>query len=218
MSTADRDAVFDYASFHYKALSRTEISAIVFDGDSITFGTGAAPDEYDYSYPSQLARLAATAPKVENSGAAGAAIQNNTAATKATTFLANNAAYTNRIVVGLWGHNDINGGRNAGQITADIDTYIASIRAADAGAIVIGLTILPSTNFSGPEPGRRGNVNTHILTTANFDFTVDIASNINLTDPNDATYYADGIHLTDAGNAELASDVFDVLVAQSYLS
>ena len=216
-SDANRDAVFDYCTYHYNSLDKNEPTAIVFDGDSITEGSGVAIP-YDYSYPSQLCRLCDSAPKQDNIAAGGQKIQDTTAATAAIKFVGDNSSYTNIVVVAMFGHNDINSARSAAQVTADIDSYIASIVADSATTFIIGLTILPSSNFDAGEETIRGTVNTHIKDTAAFDAVVDVAANVLLDDYSDATYYTDGIHCTIAGNAVIASDVFDELVAQGFVS
>ena len=217
LTQTETNQVNDWLEAQFATASRSGTTSLCFDGDSITNGGAGVSSEFDWNYPLQLSRLSSPNIRHINDGADGDQVQSNTNPTAVKTWLTADANYTNRIVIGLWGSNDINNSRTEAQVEADIDSWIASIQAHDAGAILVGLTILPRTDFSAGEELIRVAVNNHILNTASFDHTVDVANATNLTDATNTTYYSDGVHPTDAGAAILASEVHDLLVAQGYV-
>jgi len=226
LSESDRNAVLDVLAEHYGAPKSTNTKLFIFDGDSITEGIQADnpqldPHADDFSYPSQLQILRASdAPAVANHGKGSQLIQNHTAATAPVRTLgAYSSHYATRVVFGLWGHNDIQGGRTSAQIKADLDTWIASIRAADSGAIIGHGTILESTGFDSGEETIRGEVNDYIDGTTgsiDLDFYIDTAAISDLTDASDTEFFVDGVHPTTAGYAALAAGVNSGLVSAGY--
>lgn len=206
-------AVQDWMTARYKAPDRTVSKVRVYEGDSITFGTSSTL-ERDYSYPAQLCRLDPAERKYVNVATGGAKLQDHTAAARTITALTDNSAITARTVIVCFGSNDINGGRTAVQVEADFATWAAAIAGADAGAVIIGCTVTPRTDFDVGEEAQRVLLNTWILSGGGgiFTYTVDFAGDSRLSNPANATYYADGIHHTDAGyavRAELVKAVLD---------
>jgi lysophospholipase L1-like esterase len=166
-----------------------------------------------------LSRLGSRYPKIWNDGSGGAKIQDNVLATTIKTQLTNFAGYTNRVVVFWFGTNDISSGRTEAQIEADIDSYISAVRAHDAGAIIIGCTIIARTSFNATQNALIVTINDHIKVTADFDRVVDLAADARFSDGTDTTYYnADGIHLNDTGYGVVAGLVRADLVTAGYLA
>ena len=207
IDTATQNDVLDYLKETWGTIDRLGETYIFAEGDSLTAGF-ASSSERDHNYLSQMCRLQSAIdaqPKVYNSGTSGQKVQDVTSGIFITTELARNAAYNNRIVL-LWlGTNDVTTGRTEAQVEADIDTLISNIAMADPGATIIGLTMLDRTDFSSPERAVSVLVNDHILNTAAFDETLDVASDPRLDDYADTTYFdADGIHLNDVGYGVVA--------------
>jgi lysophospholipase L1-like esterase len=210
--------VLAWLAAKYGAVGPEEPSFILFEGDSITQGVGGAPEE-DYSAPAQFAARCARQPKWMNLGTGGDTIQNMAANTAATIgHLAKNAAYPNRIARLLIGHNDLNQERTAAQVKADIDAWIAAVRAGHAGVILAGCTILPSGLLMGAKEAARIEVNAHIRDVADFDFATDLAADPRLADPGDAAIYGDGIHPTNAGYAIVAQLEHAAFAARGYVA
>ena len=219
LSLAEKDDVLDYLESEFGAVGKATETFICADGDSLTQGVEAS-DEFNYHYPFQMSRIAASPFKLWNNGQGGAQLTTaaNLAATTVLARLAGSSAYTNRVVIALWGTNDIANGRTDAQVIADINTYIANIRAGDAGAKILFITILPRVPFNGTQDGYIAGVNAHIISGAAHDGYIDAASDARLDDAADTTYYdPDGIHLNDAGYAVLAELVHAKVVAEGWL-
>jgi lysophospholipase L1-like esterase len=218
LSQAECNEVRDWCETQYQAVARDEATCLIFDGDSLTFGTQSS-DELTFSYPAQLSRMGAHYPKIWNDGTGGAKIQDNVLATNVKTQLTNFAAYTNRVVMFWFGTNDISSGRTEAQIEADIDSFISAVRAHDAGAIIIATTIIAREPFNPTQDALIVTINDHIKVTADFDRVVDLAADARLSDGTDTTYYdADGIHLNDTGYGVVADLVRADLVTAGYLT
>lgn len=216
LTSDEVNAVRDWITIQYGAVARTANTAVIFEGDSITYGTQST-DSITMSYPAQLSRLGSSHPKIWNGGSGGDTALNNVTAGATKTVLTAFAGYTNRLVVYWLGTNDIANGRSAVQIEADIDSYIAAVRAHDAGAIIIGNTILPRDPFNASQDTIIAEVNTYIKNSADFDFTIDVAADSRLDDSTDLTYYdADTIHLNDTGYGIVAELVRNAINAQGY--
>jgi hypothetical protein len=171
-------------------------SHIVFDGDSLTYGTGSS-NPATKSYSAQMSIGSDT--KV-NTGTAGELLANNTGAARVLSSFAGATPGLQLIVVFNEGINDIASNDSSANIITYINTYIATIRAAYPTAKIVGFTITKYVGMSGTFETRRQAVNTHILNDADFDYTIDIQSDTRLSDPSNTTYYdGDGVHRTDAG-------------------
>ena len=91
---------------------------------------------------------------------------------------------------------------------ANIDAWIASVRAHDAGATLIGCTIIDR----GSDDPDRATVNAHIRTVADFDAVVDLAVDARLSDAADQAFFnGDAVHLTTEGYAVVAELVAAVI-------
>lgn len=208
--------VVDWLSTQYAVENSTNTAIVYCDGDSITFGTQST-NEVDWSYPAQMARLFAAPPKIWNGGSGGDTIQANASAVQPIGHLGA-WSYTKKTICFLYGTNDISAGRTEAQIEADIDSYISAVHADDSTVHIVGMTILPRDPFNATQDALVATINDHILNTAAFDSTLDIASDPRLDDATDTTYFdADGIHLNDAGYAVMAELVKAHLEAQSRL-
>ncbi len=94
----------------------------------------------------------------------------------------------------------------AAQIQADITTGVTNM--TSAGYIAVVRTILPRTGLTAAQETMRTTVNTWLR--ANYlsigaSAISDVDANANLSNPANATYYADGIHLTNAGYTIVAT-------------
>jgi len=204
-SNGDVDLVLDYCSAQFGALAKDETTYMVCSGDSLTAGVGST-DLRHYSWPAQMAALNVTQTKFTNPASGGSTI--DTTATEAIDGLNRTPVteYADRLATFLWGTNDISNGDSSATVITAIDTWITSVSTAHADAVLVGLTITPRSDFSGAQNTILAAVNAHILGSAAFDITVDIASDPDLDDPTDLTYYdPDGIHYTDAGSGVVAS-------------
>lgn len=216
LSDAEIGQVVDHLAAKHGALRPSEDRYLAFEGDSITQGVGASNAD-EFGYPAQLVRRLSRQPKWINLGAGGDTIQNMVATVGVLTGqLGRNLHYARRLCVLLAGTNDINGGRTEAQVIGDIDAWIAAVRAADVGAVLVGCTILPRVDFDAGEEPIRQAVNAHIRTAAAFNFVVDLAAEARLANPADGAIYGDGIHPTDAGYAILAELVHGALAARGY--
>jgi lysophospholipase L1-like esterase len=120
----------------------------------------------------------------------------------------------------MGGINDINNGRTAVQVEADIQTICSAVRAR--GYRVMVTTILPEAS---PWPSFAannvvsGNVNTFLR--ANWpkfaDGLADIAADARLSTNTLTYYYTDGLHLNDAGSAAVGSIVATALSQAAFL-
>lgn len=212
LTTDEMTAVHAFLSRKYRTPPRNGTKVRIYEGDSLTFGTSSTREK-DFSYPMQVYRAENTRVKFVNVAAGGKKLNTNVTATSVTTELTRNSEFATRVVIFNLGTNDIVGdNRTEAQVEGDIDTWIAAVRAADAGAVIVGLT-LTDRSESGPQETVRLAVNNHILTTADFDYTVDVASDSRLDDATDTTYYTDQLHHTDLGYSVKAELVRAVLEA-----
>ncbi len=220
LNSTDTNTVMDWLTSTYLATSRLNTFFHVMVGDSITEGTQSSIVPL-FAWPPQMARDCSYQPKISNRGLGGAAIDpgvgNYIGTTLTTSDLANNAGFATRVVMLLIGTNDISiGGRTSVQIIADLTSWINTVRAADPGCKIIGLTIINKINFTAPQSATQAAVNTWILTGGAYDFTVDIQSDARLQNPADLTYFSyDGIHPNDNGYAVIAALVRAVLLTHS---
>lgn len=216
LSVGETSSVRDWITARYGAVPRTASTAIIFEGDSLTFGIDSS-DNITMSYPAQLSRLSSSPPKIWNGGSGGDTALLNNAAVATKSILTGIAAYSNRLIVYWLGTNDIANGRTAGQLEGDITAYIAAVRAADPTAVIFGNTIIARDPFNGTQDTTLATVNDWIKNSAGFDHVVDLAADARLSDPTNLTYFnADGIHLTDSGYGVVAGLVRTAINAAGY--
>ena len=180
---------------------------ILFDGDSLTYGSGAS--ETAHNYPSQVIASTDGTYSWENLGEGGQQVA-TMLANASTKIDARYSAAREKCIVFMWGGiNDILASASAATVYDDIVAYHTGRRLA--GYKTLAFTILPSNMFTAGMEIIREAVNTSIR--ANWstfaDALVDVAVDASLDDPDDETYYGvDGTHLTDAG--------YDVVSALAY--
>lgn len=192
----------------------TATRKVVFDGDSLTLGTGSSGGN---TYPKQVADNYNASFYYWNLGVFGS----TTAALitrLATASYCDNVAINNTsadvpcIFACLIGTNDINGAIDAATIIANI-TSIHTARKA-AGFKTIVCTIFARSAFDATEELVRAAVNADILANgATYGSAVcDLAGDARLQNPADTTYFdADGTHLNNAGYGVVASLVKAVI-------
>ena len=224
LNATERGEVLTWARTRYNSPPTTVATMVAFSGDSITEGVQLQnpqilPHSRDFSYPAQIERLAGGSFRYVNCGIGGAALSNNL--TTAQLDLINNRlngwpGVTRKVIMGLWGTNDISGGRTAVQLRGDIDTWISSLRTSQSGVRIGHGTILPRSGFSGAQNTIRDDVNDYIMARgayvgagANLDFRIDTAAFSGLTNPLDTNKYADGTHPTSSGYNDLATGIWN---------
>jgi lysophospholipase L1-like esterase len=196
-------------------------AGILCDGDSLTFGSGAVPGTSDYV--TQLQALLPGSYTAVNLGVNGQRITDQAldAATQVTPQL---ATYTgNRTCLVAWGDwiNELIGGMSGTEVYRRVVRYCRDMRLAGWDRLLI----LDATPITAPgETGERATANSLIaadfpvatsdpyvwLRQSATDYAcglVKLHAIANLQDPTNATYYADGIHLTAAGYAIVAAKV-----------
>lgn len=197
------------------ALGRiTGITTRVFEGDSLTYGTGVGVTPYsDY-----LEVMSGWGGRNVN-----VAYNSETVATGLTQYATHvrpfrpDSVYSTQGVLFVWyGTNELNNGIAATTIQTDLNTYWAG-GIAD-GYVVIAFTILPRTDaaWSGADETQRQALNTSIrAASANYDSLIDIAAfdgtngTPNFSNPDSTTYYlSDKLHLNSAGEEALANWIF----------
>lgn len=195
--------------------SASNVAKVVYDGDSLTFGTGSTAGN---DYPSQCtALLGSSYTTALNAGVAG---QQSTAAygDVGSQIDAQYSATVRSIVV-LWiGTNDIASGTAAATTQSNITNYVQWRQ--NVGFKMIVGTILPRTEFSSTpamETARQA-MNTWIRANSfGADGIADIAADArigDIGDQNDTTYYdADKVHLNNTGYAIVAGIVRNAIVA-----
>lgn len=183
---------------------------VSFDGDSLTEGVGSTGGTN--GTPEQVTPGEAT---IVNNGDAGERASQNTAALRTIATFDAAAGGAKLTAVYREGINDVAINDSVANITGYIDDWIAAVRAAHPDAFLIGCTLTDYVGMGATFEGRVDAINTHILTVADFDATVDLAADSRLDDPSDATYYSDSTHHTDAGYAVCAELVDAVLAANN---
>ena len=219
LTLAEKDEVLTFIEGEFRAVPRSMDTFVIPDGDSLTQGVQSS-DEFNFAYPFQCSRLGPKPFKLWNNGLGGAQLTTagNLAATAPIARLVGAASFTNRVLVGLWGTNDISAGRTDSQVIADINTYISNIRTGDAGAKILFGTILPRGPFNSTQNGYIAAVNTHIRSGATHDGYIEFHDDARLDDPADTAYFdADGIHLNDAGYAAMAELTFNKMRSSGWL-
>ena len=182
---------------------------VVFDGDSLTTGIGAAAGQ---DYPTQCLALINQGLTKTNVAANGQTIPGMAADAAAQIDVLYDAARSRNVLVIWGGENDLYGGASAADTITALSGSCTARRAA--GWKVVVLTLLPCSYTDTPagyEAARQA-VNTSIR--ANWatyaDRIADIAANTTIGDAGDeenTTYYADRLHMTAAGYAIVAGIV-----------
>lgn len=181
---------------------------VLYEGDSLTEGLAVQP----LDYPHQCDALLSPAGSA-NSGTGG---QHLSLFDGGDSYL-DNITYAKTINVVWGGTNDIEGGDSLATVQATMATYIAN-RKLRGWEKVIALTIAPRADapWLPAMETIRQDFNTWLLANyagLGFDAVVDVASDPDLSDPNDATYYADKLHMTAAGYAVVAGLVAAAVAA-----
>ncbi len=186
-------------------------------GDSLTAGTGSTGGQ---TYPAQLlAMYSEPAMRVNNAGQANATAvdADTTADSSADTLVTAGGNYygCDDLIAVMWaGTNDIHFGAD------DTDTYANIVAMCEnrqtSGwtstnrARVAVCTIIARSSFDATKETYRQSVNTSIRNNyAGFaDVLVDLADDARLSDAEDATYFSDGVHLTNTGYGVVADLVY----------
>lgn len=98
-----------------------------------------------------------------------------------------------------------------------ISEAYADARRAAGCDYVVEFTVLKSTFYDAPQEAQRVIYNNLMKASTHFDAVVDVASRAEFSDPNNATYFYDGLHFTQAGGAifaSMAKTVLDQLLIQ----
>jgi lysophospholipase L1-like esterase len=173
---------------------------LVCDGDSITYGQGNSANK---SWPAQCLTQLGRDILVQNAAIAGS----NVSSTLDTGIKAS-AVDTLSIATVLSGTNAINSGTSAATVYSTIQSWCADARAKGYDKILV-FTILPRSGFDATKETVRTTVNQSIRdgfanATLDCDAVADIGADSTLSNPANTTYYQDGTHPTDAGQAVIA--------------
>lgn len=188
-------------------------------GDSLTVGQGsdgstAGGTTGPYTY--QLRGLLGNVNPI-SIDAAGGRTAAQVAAGAAAPLATRDTSFTRGVCLVWAGTNALYGGGTAAAAHTSLRSVWAAARAA--GWAVVAFTVLPRSDVGTPvgfEVARQS-LNTLIRAdTTLYDALADVAANTTIGDAGDetnATYYADLVHLTDAGYAIVADIARDAMVA-----
>jgi len=187
---------------------------IVFEGDSLTFGSGAT-----YSYPQQMMRKVTGTCAGTNVATSGQTVDTMTTDAPTQVDPLRSSSHRENVLCFYGGTNNLAGSETAITVYNKIVDYCAARKAA--GWRVIVCTMLPAsaTGYAADYYAKRNAVNTGIR--ANWstfaDGVADIAANATIGDDGDelnTTYYAtDKVHMVDAGYAIVADTVLAAINA-----
>ena len=197
LTSANVSTLFSYAQT--RGVAASYAANLMCDGDSLTYGYGSRANR---SYPSQLGLSSSI--QVWNLGLAGQTMASMV--TVAATLVDPNFVSGQTNVLVIWGGtNDLFGGTAPATVYADLSSYISARCSAGWNKIAV-LTCLPRT---GDNETNRATYNSLITAnTAGADVVVDVASNSDLSNDTNGTYfYTDDTHLTAAGYAIVAGMV-----------
>jgi lysophospholipase L1-like esterase len=180
---------------------------IVFEGDSLTFGSGAT-----YSYPQQLMRKVTATCAGTNVATSGHTIDTMTAEGAAVDAL-RSSGHRQNVLCFYGGTNNLAGAETATTVYNKIVAYCQARRAA--GWRVIVCTMLPAsaTGYAADYYAKRNAVNASIRASwSTFaDGVADIGANATIgpdgAELNTTYYAADRVHMVDAGYAIMADIV-----------
>lgn len=180
--------------------------SLIFDGNSLTFGTGSTAGN---DYPSVVMNSFPGRVKY-NLGVSGQTTPQMTA--DAATQVDTKRHYAFGVVCAWEITNDIISGSDGPTAYANYVTYCEGRRAA--GLKVVAMTVLPrNTTAQAAFDAARAYCNAQIL--ANWpsfaDALCDVGNIAELQTPNDGIYYSDAVHLNDAGYALVAAAVVSTL-------
>lgn len=190
-------------------------SFIIAKGDSLTAGygstgySGPGPSLTSSNYVTQMYLTSIYGTITTNISQSGAYLNTNTAMFDVVSALTNarNAGYVKSTVVLMLQVNDIAGADSVANVTTNILTSCASIRALFPLTKIAWMTSM-AADLSSTFTNRLNDVNTFIRTTAANDYVIDIRADPRMQNFNDTTYFnADKVHLTDAGYAVMATIV-----------
>lgn len=178
---------------------------VVFDGNSLTVGTGVSAGE---TYPEQFAQFFLGKSTVTNLGVSSQTTQDMLADVASQVQPLYNGAKFDNVAVVWEGTNDLYFGATAAQAYANLVSYCQAVRSYGFKAII--LTITPRSNGSTPASfeSDRQTVNASIRTNweSFADGIVDVGADVAIG-PDDAelntTYYGDLVHMTVHGYARV---------------
>lgn len=180
---------------------------VQFLGDSTTYGTGSTTPSTD-SYPAQmLPLLTKSTAGSTNWGHPGFSIAGIATASLTEGDVHYTPIHVQDLACIVAGTNDLGAGTDGPTAYAALASLVAGRRAAGARKIIVG-TLWPRIDFSGATETARLAYNALIraMPAAGLvDAVVDFNTNPHLSNPADTTYFFDGLHLTTAGYAVVAS-------------
>jgi lysophospholipase L1-like esterase len=197
----------------------TETSVYCF-GDSITFGSQATTDATlgtANGYPQKLQELGASRVVTNWGKVADKTSQILFRVDSSLKYFLPRNRGAKCVAVVLAGANDLIATTDSGAVIySRIVQVCSSLRRYGCGTIIV-CTVTASTSITGGRETARQELNALILSRSGVDFSVasNIAARTNLSNPNNATYYADGLHPTDAGYVEIATGIDASLAALS---
>lgn len=180
---------------------------IVFEGDSLTEGSQADPQSLS-NYVAAMNLPWNYGTVVTNIGHGGDYLYNNTNATDALTSLTNHSGY-GKLVASLWmGVND-SANYSGDDSPASIQTaanvistntlfWINNVRASFPSCKIMLMTHTPNTLYWAKN-AILTNVNNWIRASGVADVVNDLRADSRLSDATDTNYFADGLHLNNAG-------------------
>lgn len=215
--TNNRDVLNSNQMSYNAATILNYAATYVFDGDSLTTGSGAS--DYSYSYPGQIARSTTTQMMMWNDAVPGTTLNQFDSTAAAANGIDLITYDTQPVHLIVWGGtNDINGGDSGATAYTDLKTYVANRAATGKYSTITVLTCIQRGSGgletaindynalirTGIQPGGD-------LLAAGATRIVDVAALPQFdtaADTANATYYdADRIHLKDAGYALIAAQV-----------
>lgn len=190
---------------------------IVFDGNSMTFGTGATGSG---SYPTQTLLNLNSNYSFYNIGVTGQTIDQMSADFETDPFYLYDTSMSKNIYVAWEGTNAMRSPANQTPAQAYASMVTLCNKAKKRGFVVVVLTTLPSTTagFNTNQVAFNNLLKADFTTSIGTriyspnvgvtyaDRLVDVAAITNLSDPSNTTYYGDGIHPTNAGYALVGVD------------
>lgn len=184
----------------FPAVAEFAITVFLFDGDSLSLGSGATVPlaSYIHTLVSGASNYAGKG-RFENVAVGGRTVPQMTAAFNQTKQF---VTWPRNGFLFLWG-----GTVGTGNATfTDLQAYWALARAD--GWKVVAFTILPRSGDTAPLIAEKLAHNTSIrAASANWDYLADIAAVAALSNPNDPAYYSDLVHLTTLGYQTVADTI-----------
>lgn len=190
-----------------------ETVRIHIEGDSLSEGQSATiypNDASQNSWVHQFRKLCGNKVILDNRGITGFLL--STMVTNQTFNVTNSfdKQFRNNVCVIFAGTNDIEGGATGVATYNNLVTLAQTAKAA--GYLTLVLTMLPRQDFNGTQIGYRSTYNTSLLAnTTDFDMIVNMTLDAQLGDASPGLYvgpyWANGVHLTDAGYAIVAGYV-----------